>query len=61
MMKLKPRQGKLWWESVRGWEERFTTEIWTRGAVGGAERLEFRRDEYFLSRIALSRADWNST
>ena len=51
----------LRWESERGWEERLTTEFWTKGAVGRAERLELKRDENFSSKIVLWRADWNST
>ena len=34
--KLRLRESKLHWESVRGWEGIFTIEFWTSGAVGGA-------------------------
>ena len=59
--KWRPRESTLCWNSVRGWGEGFTAEFWRRLENDRAERFELRRDENFLSRIVLWRADWNST
>ena len=51
------RESTLQWEFVKGYEERITTEFWTR-EIGGVEGFKLWRDKKILSKIALWRAEW---